>query len=182
MPSEGTHDGARQIFAIDRVMTGKRLGWLLMIRVIMPVLVARRHILHQSGTAPAWWQPPFIPNDSGLRRRSHSLRAGNGQRIGSSSGQREADTGVTGHPPEENPGELLKHNPDRDEDTVCSFREASPRVHIRADRARLRRGAATRRFEGPQGSPEHPGRPTGEPGPHEAHRTCAPAWPVRCSV
>jgi hypothetical protein len=36
-----------KVFAADRVMTGKRLGWLMVIPVIVLVLVARRHILHQ---------------------------------------------------------------------------------------------------------------------------------------
>jgi hypothetical protein len=36
-----------RVFAADRVMTSKRLGWLMVIPVIVLVLVARRHILHQ---------------------------------------------------------------------------------------------------------------------------------------
>lgn len=36
-----------KVFAAGRVMTGKRLGWLMAVPVIVLVLVARRHILHQ---------------------------------------------------------------------------------------------------------------------------------------
>ena len=35
------------LFAADRVMTGKRLTWLMVFPVVVLVLVARRHILHQ---------------------------------------------------------------------------------------------------------------------------------------
>jgi hypothetical protein len=36
-----------KVFAADRVMTSKRLGWLMVVPVIVLVLVARRHILHE---------------------------------------------------------------------------------------------------------------------------------------
>jgi hypothetical protein len=36
-----------RIFSPDRMMTNKRLGWLMVIPVIVLILVARRHILHQ---------------------------------------------------------------------------------------------------------------------------------------
>jgi hypothetical protein len=36
-----------KVFAADRVMTNKRLGWLMVIPVIVLILVARRHILHE---------------------------------------------------------------------------------------------------------------------------------------
>ncbi|HSZ39750.1 MAG TPA: hypothetical protein VK817_07315 [Trebonia sp.] len=36
-----------KVFSADWVMTNKRLGWLMVVPVIVLVLVARRHILHQ---------------------------------------------------------------------------------------------------------------------------------------
>ena len=36
-----------KVFAADRIMTNKRLGWLMVIPVVVLVLVARRHILHE---------------------------------------------------------------------------------------------------------------------------------------
>ncbi len=38
---------ADRVFATDRVITNKRLGWLSAVAVVVLVLVARRHILHQ---------------------------------------------------------------------------------------------------------------------------------------
>jgi hypothetical protein len=36
-----------KVFAADRVMTNKRLGWLMVVPVIVLIIVARRHVLHQ---------------------------------------------------------------------------------------------------------------------------------------